>query len=259
MVSTRLAIYPSRFCRFRSLTHPLQAEIRFVPYSSQLHNNLMDAHDAAARFDELRGRNVVDGALKDVFFRHGVADTFAVRLLHRHFDVAQDEKVVHCGNVAMPWVTTKLSPVAQDHIVPSSFIITSSGDLFPYEFTYAAEATGGAAAKGSQDPEVLLAGHAAFLRDFNTVLKETGLIDVLSLAVLAYMSGGKGMETTEGRANVTIPLDAANETTRDDSIETIWTYDTGAPLQAPGQCKVRCVGPSGKHKKVHKNTRSPEE
>lgn len=237
------------------------AEIHVVPYSAQLHNSLMDAHDAATRFDELHGRNVVDGPLKDVFFRHGVADKFAVRLLHRHFDVAQDEKVVHCGNVAMPWATTKLSPVAQDQIIPSSFIITSSGDLFPYEFTYAAAAaaTGGATAKGSQDLEALLAGHAAFLRDFNAVLKETGLIDVLSLAVLAYMSGGKGMESTEGRANVTIPLDAADETTREDAIETVWTYDTGTPLQAPGQCKVRCVGPSGKHKKVHKKTLVPEE
>ncbi len=208
----------------------------------------MGADDAAARFTALGGRAVVDGALKDIFFRHGVADKFAIRLLHRHFDVADDEKVVHHGNVAMPWETNNLPFAIQDKIIPSSFVISAADKLFPYEFTYVEPDVAATVQYGT-----VLSDHAAFLREFNAVLKSTGLIEVLSLAVLEYLTGGIGMETTEGRANITVPLEAADSDDVD-SIETVWLFDPKDPQQR-GRCKLRCKM-KGAHAKVHLYTKT---
>lgn len=204
-----------------------------MPYTAELHNALLGADDAADRFESLNGKAAVDGVLKDIIFRYNVADDFAIRLLHRHFDVKDGEKVVHHGNVAMPWEIPSLPEAVRERVVPSSFMTTSSGLFFPYEFTYGdSKGTG-------RSPDELLALHGDFIRDFGAALQQLGLIDVLSLAVAALMPGGIGMETTEGRANITIPMEASDALGGDGHIETVWTFDPLKP-HAKGKCKYFC-------------------
>ncbi|KAI0777290.1 hypothetical protein BD413DRAFT_609676 [Trametes elegans] len=214
-----------------------------VAYTPERHNSLISADEAAEQFAKAGGRAVVDGPLKELFHRHNVAEQFAIRLLHRHFDVRDGEQVVHHGNVAFPWNVPQLPASVQGAVVPSSFVATAAGEVFPYEFAFA---PGGATATATTDE--LLRVHENFVREFAAVLGQTGLLDVLSLAVLAHFTGGSGMEITEGRANVTVPLEVSDALEGEGAIETVWTFDPQRP-DAPGKCKQRCKG--SPHRPVH--------
>ena len=180
-----------------------------LPPSSDHFNSLPDIKQSDHTFKKRCTPEVLSDICQ-IFRTHQVQDLFGLALVHQHFEIQQNEKLVTFGNVAVPIIS---SP--DDLSVAASRWAFSGNKLIPYEFTAGAE-------------NIDVDNHVAFLDKISQALHSSGLADNLGLCSAGSIAGKDSeptMEFTSGRANVTLPFD--RNPLEGDSVDAAWKITHG--------------------------------
>ncbi|KFY23518.1 hypothetical protein V491_02505 [Pseudogymnoascus sp. VKM F-3775] len=189
-----------------------------LPYSSHHYNTLPEFFVAKETFKAKSASQTIDTTLATLFLRHNVHDNLGIQMLHTHFEISDEERLVGIGSVAVP---IELDINVGSAIKPLVYRFVPSG-VAVCEWT-----------QGDDANEVDLSSppYAAFMAELRTVLDEAGLMDVLGIFVRQPGDGDmKGVEFTAGRANITLHKD--NPTEGGTSVEASWVFHE-APVE-PG-------------------------
>lgn len=201
--------------------------------------SLPDARDAMIA---KKGRDFIDGPLRKLFYEQGVQDKLGVRLLHRHFDMNPNERLVEVRKTSFPIeVDVTEEPVIPWHagnIVPQVYRSMGSW-LVPCEFAW--EEGEGADAFDFDDQ---------FARRFGELLEEYGMQDLLGLCRRGPEDESHlSMEVTHGRVNVMVPQESIGAP---EHVEAFWAYNEDGLEKAA--CVVVCYsGANGAHNSMHAN------
>jgi hypothetical protein len=217
------------------------AAIVLQPYSSSVFNTLPSLHDADAEFKERNSAAIVNSFLGGIFTKYNVNDLLGVQLLHRHFRLDNDERLVDVGGASVPW-SNDGSEVLDSRILPVSWAF--EGDAYhPYEFRFVPPT------QELHEPVVT----EPFLFEFNEALKAHNLQGILGIRSLKPSHAKKPeMEITKGRSNITFDYDS-DAAEDDNAIEASWAY-SGAGIYATASfCTSYCSSRSdyGAHNKYH--------
>lgn len=194
-----------------------------------------------------------------VFVKHKAQHIYGPALVHQHFDLETDEKLVNIGNVAVPLKTGSVSTT-----IAATRWAFSGESVIPYEFSTEAR-------------QIDMNQHHDFIYELGKLIHSCGLSDNLGLCSLdsiADTTKGPTMEFTSGRANITLPFDIDPENGQ--NVEAAWQVHEGIAAFICGrlssthctigsilgmvgfaQCKSRCKrGPNTGHQSHHKYTRA---
>ncbi|KAF5593539.1 uncharacterized protein FSUBG_9774 [Fusarium subglutinans] len=166
-------------------------------YDHRAVDAMTDVDVAALRLQELNGLDHMKSCIRDVFMKHGVDKVFGVGLLHRHYDVAPNEKIIELGPVSSPWVVGDDEVITGGAVLPHTWRVFD-GELKPTEFKFVPQRE-----LSNVDRPVF---PAAFVKELIGVLQETGLDEVLGVSL--YEAGdpdNETMEVTYGRSSIVIP------------------------------------------------------
>jgi hypothetical protein len=167
-----------------------------IPYGVDLFNQLPGIDRCDKDFCKKNGVEFVDTIARKLVWKYGLAKVFGFGLLHRHFALGEDEKLVEHNNVTTPWDD---SEKAKEHrkggtILPDAWIVTGDDSLMAYEFNFSPMNKRSDVDYESKDVQ-------SFISDFTQAVQEAGLEKILGLRRWPEDFKG-GMERTEGRANV---------------------------------------------------------
>lgn len=201
------------------------------PYSANAFNGLPDLAESRGNFVAQNGSEVIK-ALGGLFVQHNLAGDFGVALLHRHFALEDNQRLVDVNGTSTPWnvphVVDKPAPTTVEKhggkIRPHMWMLSPAADsrkhhLTPYEFFFDSANDKGFDAKSHKlDP--------SFVQQFAAVLATHNLIGTLGLCLLQDDAADNVLraEVTEGRANVTFPHDPARQAGETEMIEAQWQY-----------------------------------
>ena len=159
--------------------------------------------------------------LREVFLRHNANETFVLQLLHRHFDMDPNEKLVEYGPVQNPW------PVAADQevvdggdVLPKSWRMYNN-ELHPFEFQFMPAA----------EPREVPVFTKAFVDDLRAVLKTTGLDKIVGIALADKAAGSKPedlVEITVGRNSMMVPAGKTPVQGVDGTVAAAWSFNGNA-------------------------------
>jgi hypothetical protein len=183
--------------------------IPIFPYSVDYYNSLPDISEAKDQFISSRASDILFSEIGPALVRHHVENLVGVILLHNHFFLNQNEKLIDVGSVAVP-CTEELA-----NVNASSWRFVDEG-IVPYEFVRSAT-------------EVPLAQMQPFLEEFRAIINKWNLVNVLGICSLKEESINRPVATefTSGRANITLPFDI---TPNDGNvIEAMWQFSSVSP------------------------------
>ncbi|QSS65306.1 hypothetical protein I7I51_06148 [Histoplasma capsulatum] len=111
-----------------------------VPYIPEAYESLPFLQEAANLFKEAQAKDLLQGPIRQLFLDSGMHERYGViLLLHKHFSMETNQRLVDCRNVSTPW-TVKNShnlvvPKYEGFIIPRKFRIFN-GTLAPFEFDF---------------------------------------------------------------------------------------------------------------------------
>lgn len=168
-----------------SKTHPPAVKIH--SYDPKVYSSLLDFSEVAQAFRARKGKYFIR-TVRELYLRHNVEECLGVGLVHRHFDLDADERLVQEGNKSAPWKTERANKA---HVVPSAWAFRH-GALYPYEFEVASGKT--------KAPEL----PPAFVAELYMLLLENGYQE--TLGINTFHGGPTQQEHTEGRTNILTPV-----------------------------------------------------
>ncbi|PYI07461.1 hypothetical protein BO78DRAFT_417586 [Aspergillus sclerotiicarbonarius CBS 121057] len=189
-------------------------------YDHRAFDSLMDVDESAYYFDSLTGYEHLRSGLRDIFMRHGVSDELAVALLHRHFEMSTNEKLVELGPVSSPWpIAAHEDSVLGGHILPHTWRVFEN-ELHPLEFRFIPQ-------QEFQDARKVQFSQA-FFEDFRQYVKANGLENVVGITQLdhgrdADESDVQLMEVTHGRNSIMVPAVPSSDVSGP-AFQTIWSF-----------------------------------
>ncbi|KAL1878147.1 hypothetical protein Daus18300_002063 [Diaporthe australafricana] len=160
-------------------------------------DSMFDIDVSAKRLQELDGWSHIKSCIRDVFIRHNVNEKFGVGLLHRHYDISPNEKIVELGPVSTPQVVGDDEEITGGSVLPHTWRV-HEGELKPTEFRFVAQRD----VAGTQRAEF----PAGFVQELIAVIESAALENVLGINMIKR--GGdqeKTMEITYGRSSIIIP------------------------------------------------------
>jgi hypothetical protein len=167
------------------------------------------------------------GLLGDVVIRHGVYREVGVCLLHQHFPLSGDERLVkRMGDnraTVRPQPAATMAPVAPYNW---AFATSRRGPaMVPLEFIEQAPGTASAARLAATAMASI-----EFLTEFDASLRDLGLADLFGLTTLhhdgyTFRPGDILLETTDHDARVlTLEPSQAEDYPPEDVTETVWAF-----------------------------------
>lgn len=180
------------------------------------------------------------GVIRELFLKHEVYHDLAVCLIHRHFDMADDEKLVEYGAISTPWSYNQADDNMMGGSVKPRSWVFKGGKMVAYEFGFN---------QWGQAPVYRdLPDKPAFYADFNTFLEQEGLNGLLGLTLLTdrKQAGVVKVEKTFGRANIVFPMpDSWDQDNEKETVPAQWEYapavgDFVVPVKKL-ICSVGCV------------------
>jgi hypothetical protein len=141
-------------------------------------------------------------------------------MLHRHFSLSHDEKLVEYRGVATPWTVGDSSEIFGGKIIPRCWAFFD-GELHPTEFRFEAPGKRSSTEKYTEFP-------TGFVDEFSEFIFSRGLNRLLGLTDFDAVGGfpkTREVERTIGRVSVTFPVtEEQDEEQRKNSTETAWTF-----------------------------------
>ncbi|KAK0123562.1 hypothetical protein ONS96_010541 [Cadophora gregata f. sp. sojae] len=198
-------------------------------YSSDVYNSLPSLGDAGRAFDAIQGKSIVESSFKKLFLEHNMDRKYGLTLLHQHFKLEDDEKLVDYRGTSVPWVQEK-STFQDEQIRPANWMISDEGNLIPYEFVYSVDDSQGAKFDIT-DPKT-----ATFLAEFQNTLADNNAKGLFGICPYPGDDFGGRMEITQDRANINLKPGDYDPDTR--SRTAAWFFS--APLWERG-CNCKCL------------------
>ena len=241
---------------------------RVLNYSHAHYDSLLDIVDAGHRVKNTTALVAMDDSIGPLFVEYGMQSRFGISLLHNHFPLEPNERLVTFGNAAVRW-NLETTTAGWQNVHGSIWHFTPDG-VVPVEFTYAPPS-------GKEVSSLSEAEHGPFLSNLYSVLVEQGLENTLGLCALdgKDIDSPATLEVTSGRANLTLDVDVDYDPV-DSNIEATWQFGStqgefsafrgnapmlmiagllGTPIVYK-KCKVACKqGGQGPHKGVHQTTK----
>jgi hypothetical protein len=249
--------------------------VQILPYSPFEFNSLTGPEEAFADLTTGGGEQVIFDRFKAIFEKHNLCDqyvaiylligrltaycSFGLCLLHRHYDINENQRFVELYNVATPWTLDDVTH-AEGMIIPRCWKFTRYGTaLVPYEYEFAQ-----AEKPKTFDPEEILRANPKFVDELMQALDKFNLRDVLGLRVWPG-AGFKGFtEITTSRLTITFPPSYVSENSCEplaitnacfsqsntESINTAWFFNQEF-LEA--KCVCKCLEPHGHHDGKHEH------
>ncbi|KAJ0163945.1 hypothetical protein CTA2_2077 [Colletotrichum tanaceti] len=174
------------------------------------------------------GEEVIKNIIKDFVVKAGMDRTFGVAMIHRHFDLEDNEKMVDYQGTSTPWLETipgMKSPQA------AIWAFDKDGVLRPTEFYY------------SERKDAPLSKKALeFIGEFKALLDKLNLTGLLGLSRYPGDDFQGSCEVTHSRANINLkPEDYPANLVH---IPTIWFFSE--PLWKRG-CRCTCNANGDNH------------
>jgi hypothetical protein len=155
------------------------------PYDPKVFQTLKSPFIVSRDFNSLGVSSYLQdqSELSKLFSQHQIEADFAVEILHRHFDIAPENRLVKVGRVVTPWSDALVKSVEQQlqlgSVVPEAIHVY--GDLYhPYEYIFL-----------TKDEILAVDGHdrfdkyKAFLEEFGKFVQAKGIAHVLGLRLLS--------------------------------------------------------------------------
>lgn len=135
------------------------------------------------------------------FEKYKLEKVVGVGLLHRHFDLYDNEMLVEFNDISTPWLTAEcnissISSSAGGSVVPNGFYV-SRGILVPYEFAFIPMSR---EREIDLDAPILLEFAGKFIR----LIQDHGLENIVALRVLQNPDVDGLLEMTKGRTNINL-------------------------------------------------------
>jgi len=171
-------------------------------YNADVFRSLRSPEAVVREFKARDVESLLRGDVCDLFTKHQIGAHLAVEILHRHFDVPPDKRLVKVGRVVTPWSTALIKLVSQGlgKICPEA-VHVHNGAYYPYEFVHLSNAEA-ATIPGDDDG---FGRYSAFLEEFARFVEERGIAHVLGLRLLtneersrAQDPGMRDYEVTDG-------------------------------------------------------------
>ncbi|GAB1312350.1 hypothetical protein MFIFM68171_02560 [Madurella fahalii] len=140
-------------------------------YDPSVYDGLSSIADAVKKFDAVDGESLVSDSFRELFLQHNMDRTFGLALLHRHFDLSTDERLVEYHGTSIPW----RQETASSHIRPTNWLLTKDGSVRSYEFYYPSSHDDGVDAEAG-DPK-----YRPFIRAFEALLLQKNVMDLFGL------------------------------------------------------------------------------
>lgn len=159
------------------------------------YNKLPSLFDAEKDFRSARANSLVSNGIRQLFIEHKMDTTFGVTMLHRHFDLADNELLVEYNGTSTPWDMTG-RPETASCLRPTLWGLTQEGLLQPYEFEFA---------PNKQEPvNFSKQEYREFFTKLSCFLKEMKVERLFGLVKYPGDDWEGVYEITEGRANINI-------------------------------------------------------
>jgi hypothetical protein len=160
-----------------------------------------------------------------IFVKYRVENDLGIILLHKHFKLSAEERLVQFNNAAIPWNINKNS-IDFENAIPAAWRFVLGG-LVPYEFIYPN--------LDSSKPLVQLS-RGPFLDELRACLMSHGILDVLGLCLLEEndINAPPMIEIESGRSTITTTVDT-NPSQNDDFIHVVWQFGTDGGKMAPAR------------------------
>lgn len=198
-------------------------------YASEKYHSLRSLHEAHDLFLNANAEELVDTKICDLFVKHNLHNIYGVSLLHRHFDMSPEERLVESGNVSAPWSYHQpSSSLFGGSVVPRSWMYSSADRAFyPIEFGYNAQLQ----QTYPSTPPSDMANGTAFLDEFCTLLEQYNMTDILGLTTMSPNAPGTmKIEKTWGKTNVvfTVAEDESDVSSKE-TISAMWNFGAVQP------------------------------
>ncbi|KAJ4244034.1 hypothetical protein NW762_014647 [Fusarium torreyae] len=217
-------------------------------YNPHIFKSINYLLDSDRLFHTNNGPAVRSGSMRDLFIKHGVVDGLGLILLHKHFEIGEDQALVDYNGTAMAWdlkgTAVSENGVVQKHggfIKPRAWLLsTNKKQLIPYEFYFQHyKTTENIAYNQTALPRLT----EEFVNEFAEILQRDNLTSVLGVCLLKSPLKTE-VETSEGCANISVSVTDDAIFDSSSSIEAIWNYKVEKPNgDSPGVgfgSKFRC-------------------
>ncbi|KAJ3911224.1 hypothetical protein F5877DRAFT_86284 [Lentinula edodes] len=162
-------------------------------YEPSVYDGLLTIEEASAELEQRNAVQTINEKLAGILFEYGVSNIFGIQLLHRHFMLAETEKLVGTNGTFIPWGTADVASASAGKVIPSAWAFKKGG-AYPFEFQYSQKSV-----NPFSTPQA-----AEFLLAFYSALHEAGLLDILGIGLIDA-DAATTIECTIGRANIVVP------------------------------------------------------
>ncbi|EER24714.1 hypothetical protein D8B26_006899 [Coccidioides posadasii str. Silveira] len=206
-------------------------------YIPEAYESLPSLREAANLFKETQAKELLLGPIRELFLDSGIHEQYGVSLLHKHFPIETNQRLVDCRNISTPWtVENSNNSVVSKYegfIIPRTFRFFN-GILAPFEFDFSP-----CSSHGDPDREL-------FDR-ISALLHQHGLENVLGVRSLDRYDPDLSVEITEGKTNIMIPRGSVKDS---ELIEALWVFSADDDQRC--HCREYCwKDTKGKHLNDH--------
>jgi hypothetical protein len=207
-------------------------------YSAAAFNSLPSLEIAEQQFKANGARQYLEGPIRQVFLDFDVQSKYGLALLHNHFPLEGNKRLVDYHNTATGWLVdddfSAVSPKYNGLVVPRAYMFEND-DIIPYEFSFV-PAT-----------DIPVSIDTEFFDALNQTLTNLGLEKLFGVRDLKDHDDDLCIEVTEGGANIMLPR--SDSVPPADLIEALWVFN---PKTTPCWCQSYCwKNQVGVHYKNH--------
>ena len=230
--------------------------VAIIHYSNSRFNTVPDIHAAVSNFMELEASTIISDIVGPLIVEAGMERIIALTLVHSHFPVPNDGKLVNYGPVTTLWSSANLQS-CKDKVYPLKWqFVEEFAGITLYEFIYS-----------EKQPAPLTPEVKGFLRVLGSVLVKHGLVSLIGVRLLGGDSSHLDyaeppeVEVTTGEASITLPgrLFQSGREPEDIFVETDWEFQATREPQCSGTAvrrkrKTTCKIRAGEHRNFHQKT-----
>ncbi|KAF3481525.1 uncharacterized protein GIQ15_04284 [Arthroderma uncinatum] len=176
---------------------------------------------ARAKFRAINGDELVKGVFRPFFVDGGMEKRLGLTILHRHFDLNADERLVDYNGTSLPWPAAPTQGIEEPYA--SIWSKAADGTFRPTEYRY------------SQNHKAAAIGPAelSFMEEFDKLLQHHDASDLFGLCLYPGDDFEGSCEITVGRANINLkPADYPSDL---QVVDTTWFFSAPLWTQAEGK------------------------
>ncbi|KAE8226971.1 hypothetical protein CF326_g7633 [Tilletia indica] len=194
-----------------------------VAYQPEIFSALPSADEVAKDFDAFGGITSVRPMLYPSVGAHNQANLFGLQLLHRHFDLSEDQRLVAFGRVSVALELNVLDAKSATKVKPTSWMcLPDRPGMMPYEFEF-------------DEHNDLPEPTSAFLKDMEIALRTIGIQDLVGLSLLPKETGAE-----INGSNANIVLSFGDLPSSPDLLEVLWALKGNPEDPAEKRCHRIC-------------------